>query len=147
MHCRYRARLRKIVGWLQGWFAFWQGQAATNPAFWVCFTGALELSVGLGSLFGFMRRVAYVGGAVLSSLIWAVPEGFGGPYGPGSTDQGAGIVDAMVFLMLIVINSAYGPSRWSLDHILERRWPGWAVLAEFRGGLVQQLPTPAGVQA
>jgi uncharacterized membrane protein YphA (DoxX/SURF4 family) len=119
--------------WLQGWFTFWQNQAAANPAFWVYTTGVLELAVGLGLVLGFMRKVTYIGGAILSLFIWAVPEGFGGPYGPGSTDPGGGIVYAMVFLMLIVINSAYGPSRWSLDFLLERRWRFWARLAEFRG--------------
>ena len=119
--------------WLQGWFTFWQAQASANPAFWVYFTGVLELAVGLGLVFGFMRKVAYLGGAVLSLFIWAVPEGFGGPYGTGSTDPGGGVVYAMVFLMLIVINAAYGPSRWSLDYAIERRWRGWARIAEFRG--------------
>ncbi len=124
--------------WLQGWFTFWANQASANPAFWVDLVGILELALGLGLVFGFMRKIAYIGGAVLSLFIWAVPEGFGGPYGAGSTDPGGGVVYAMVFLMLIVINSAYGSSRWSLDHLIERRWPGWAALAEFRG-----TPEPA----
>lgn len=119
--------------WLQGWFDFWQTQAASNPALWVYLVGTLELMVGLALVFGFMRKIAYVGGAILSLFIWAVPEGFGGPYGAGSTDPGGGIVYAIVFLMLIVINAAYGPSRWSLDYLIEKRWPGWARLAEFRG--------------
>ncbi len=119
--------------WLQPWFQFWATQAAQNAAFWVYASGVLELAVGFGLLFGFMRKIAYLGGTVLSLFIWAVPEGFGGPYGSGTTDPGGGIVYAMVFLMLIVINSAYGPSRWSLDYVIERRWPGWARLAEFRG--------------
>ena len=126
--------------WLQGWFSFWASQASANAAFWVYTTGVLELAVGLGLVFGLMRKVAYIGGAILSLFIWAVPEGFGGPYGTGSTDPGGGIVYAMVFLMLIVINSAYGPSRWSLDYAIERRWPAWAYLAEFRG-----MPAPDSV--
>ncbi len=120
-------------GWLQGWFDFWANQASANPAFWVYFTGALETMVGLALVFGFMRKIAYIGGAILSLFIWAVPEAFGGPYGPSSTDPGGGVVYAMVFLMLIVINAAYGPSRWSLDYLIEKRWPRWARIAEFRG--------------
>lgn len=119
--------------WLQGWFSFWANQASANPAFWVYMVGTLELMVGLALVFGFMRKIAYIGGAVLSLFIWAVPEGFGGPYGADSTDPGGGIVYAMVFLMLIVINSAYGTSRWSLDYHIEKRWPAWAKIAEFRG--------------
>ncbi|HYK92850.1 MAG TPA: DoxX family protein [Thermoplasmata archaeon] len=121
--------------WLQGWFSFWSAQATANAAFWVYLTGGLELAVGLGLVFGFMRKIAYLGGAVLSLFIWAVPEGFGGPYQLGvSTDLGGGIVYAMAFLMLIVINATYGPSRYSLDYWIEKHFPAWAKIAEFRAG-------------
>lgn len=134
-------------GWLAPWFNFWSAQASSNAAFWVYSTGILELAVGLGLVFGFMRKIAYVGGAILALFIWAVPEGFGGPYGVGSTDIGGGIVYAMVFLMLIVINSTYGPSQWSLDAVIEKRWPRWALLAEFRSRgsrPAPQAPAPPG---
>ena len=116
--------------WLAPWFAFWSTQASANPALLVYLTGALELAVAFALIAGFLRKIAYLGGAVLSLFIWAVPEGFGGPYGPSSTDIGTGIIYAMTFLMLLVINAAYGPSRWSLDAVLERRWPSWAKYAE-----------------
>lgn len=119
--------------WLQGWFTFWAAQAASNAAFWVYLTGTLELAVGIGLIFGLMRKVAYLGGAVLSLFIWAVPEGFGGPYQLGvSTDLGGGIVYAMAFMMLIVINATYGPSKLSLDYWIEKHFPAWAKIAEFR---------------
>ncbi|MCI4364487.1 MAG: DoxX family protein [Thermoplasmata archaeon] len=117
--------------WLQGWFAFWSTQVNGNPAFWVYLTGSLELALGLALVFGFMRKAAYAGGALLSLFIWAVPEGFGGPYGPGSTDIGTGAMYALLFLALILINATYGPSRWSLDYLIERRFPAWARIAEF----------------
>ena len=60
--------------WLPGWFSFW-----------VYGTGLLEMVLAFSLVFGFLRKIAYVGGFVLSFFIWAVPEGFGGPYGPGST--------------------------------------------------------------
>jgi nitrite reductase (NO-forming) len=131
--------------WLQGWFNFWAAQASANAAFWVYTTGVLEVAVGLGLIFGFMRKVAYVGGAILSLFIWAVPESFGGPYGSGSTDIGGGIVYSMVFLMLIVINATYGSSRWSLDYFIERRFPRWSVLAEFGSGAQRPVAPAAGV--
>lgn len=133
--------------WLAPWFNFWSAQASANPAFWVYATGVVEVAVGLGLTFGFLRKLTYLGGAVLSLFIWAVPEGFGGPYGVGSTDIGGGIVYAMVFLMLIVINASYGPSTWSLDAVLEKRWPKWAVVAEFRrptGSVVSGGHVPRG---
>jgi uncharacterized membrane protein YphA (DoxX/SURF4 family) len=118
--------------WLQGWFTFWSGQVNGDPAFWVYLVGTFELLLGLALLFGFVRKVAYVCGALLSLFIWAVPEGFGGPYGPGSTDIGTGAVYALVFLSLLLLNATYGPSRWSLDALIERRVPWWTKLAELR---------------
>ena len=118
--------------WLRPWFSFWASQAAAQPAFWVYTTGALELALAFGLIFGFLRKIAYLGGIVLSLLIWAVPEGFGGPYGPGATDIGTGIVYALLFVALIVLNASFGPSRWSLDYYVEQRWPRWGVVAEFQ---------------
>jgi len=131
--------------WLQGWFNFWAAQATANPAFWVYTTGALELAVGLGLVFGLMRKITYIGGALLALFIWAVPESFGGPYGSGSTDIGTGIIYAMVFAMLIVINASYGSSRWSLDYLIEQHFPRWKVLAEFGAGAPVTAP-PAVVK-
>lgn len=50
-----------------------------------------EVLLGLALILGFMRKVAYIGGMILSLLICAVPEGFNGPYGPTSKDMGTGI--------------------------------------------------------
>ncbi|HUZ80299.1 MAG TPA: DoxX family protein [Thermoplasmata archaeon] len=130
--------------WLQGWFSFWAGQAAQNPTFWVYLTGVLEIALAAALLLGFARKVAYGGGILLSLFIWAVPEGFGGPYGPSSTDIGTGIVYAFVFLLLMIVNATYGPSRYSLDRLLERRWPGWSRIAEIRGPWVRDAPPRSG---
>lgn len=119
--------------WLQGWFAFWATQSAQNPVLWVDLTGVLELALAAALLLGFARKAAYGAGFAVSLLIWAVPEGFGGPYGPTSTDIGTGIVYAFAFLLLLVVNATYGPSRHSLDCWLERRWPAWARIAEVYG--------------
>ena len=124
--------------WLQGWFSFWATQVNGNTVFWAYFVGSLEVALGLALIFGFMRKFAYVGGAILSLFIWAVPEGFGGPYGPGATDIGTGAMYAMLFLALILINATYGPSKWSLDHLIETRFPSWARIAEFT------RPAPTG---
>ena len=79
-----------------------------------------------------MRKVAYVGGAILSLFIWAVPEGLGGPYSPGSTDIGTGFMYALLFVSLILINATYGPSKWRIDHLIETRFPRWAWIPEFQ---------------
>ncbi len=119
-------------GWLQPWFSFWSQAVSGNPAFFVTTIGLLELAVGFALVFGFLRKIAYTGGFFLSLIIWSVPEGFGGPYGPSSTDIGTGIIYAFVFLLLLIVNAAFGTSKYSLDHAIERRWPAWKKLAEIR---------------
>jgi uncharacterized membrane protein YphA (DoxX/SURF4 family) len=130
--------------WLTPWFTFWAQAAQGNAALLVYSTGTLELALAFALIAGFMRKVAYGGGFVLSLFIWAVPEGFGGPYGPGATDIGTGIVYAIFFLALMLINATYGPSRYTLDHLIERRWPGWARVAEIRP---RRLPGPEAPHA
>lgn len=119
--------------WLSGWYSYWGGVVNPNPAPWVDLVGTLEILLGLALLFGFVRKLAYTGGFLLSLFIWAVPEQFGGPYGPSSTDIGTGAVYALAFLLLIVLDATYGTDRWSLDALLERRWPGWSRVASIRG--------------
>jgi nitrite reductase (NO-forming) len=65
-------------------------------------------------------------------IIWSVPEGFGGPYGPGSTDIGTGIVYALASILFLVAMAAFGPSSLSLDSAIERKWPSWKRLAEIK---------------
>ncbi len=117
---------------LQGWYSFWMAQASSNPALLVYLQGILELSLSFSLIFGFMRKVSYGGGFLLSLFIWAVPEGFGGPYGPGATDIGTGIIYAMVFLFLAVLNSMHGESLYTLDSKIEKRIKWWKFLAEIR---------------
>jgi uncharacterized membrane protein YphA (DoxX/SURF4 family) len=117
--------------WLQPWFNFWSSVTSANAAPFVYSIGTLELTLGTALIFGFMRKFAYLGGMLLSLLIWAIPEGFGGPYGPGSTDIGTGVIYSFLFLSLIIINTISGPSKYSLDFLLERRYPFWKRIAEF----------------
>ncbi len=121
--------------WLAPWFQFWSQAVSTNPAFFVDTIGLLELALSFSLLVGFLRKIAYTGGFLLSLLIWSVPEGLGGPYGPSSTDIGTGIIYAFIFLFLLIINAGFGSSRYSLDHLIERRWPAWGKAAEIRSTL------------
>lgn len=118
--------------WLAPWFNFWSQAVGTNPAFFVYLVGVLELALSFTLVFGFLRKIAYAGGFLLSFVMWSVPEGFGGPYGLGSTDIGTGIIYAFVFLFLMIINAAFGPSDQSLDHVIEERYPWWKMVAEIR---------------
>ena len=120
-------------GWLSGWFTFWVNVTSPNPTAVVYTVGAFELLLGLALLFGFMRKIAYAGGVVLALLIWSIPEAFGGLYNitPATTDIGTGILYAFAMTGLILINAAHGPSRWSLDYVIERVFPSWARIAEY----------------
>ena len=117
--------------WLQPWFNFWSSVTSANAAPFVYSIGTLEVALGVTLVLGFMRKIAYLGGMVLSLLIWAIPEGFGGPYGPASTDIGTGVIYSFLFLSLIIINTISGPSKYSLDFLLERKIPFWKRVAEF----------------
>ncbi len=120
--------------WLQPWFSYWSQTVSANPSFFTISIGLLELALAFALVFGLLRKIAYTGGFFLSLVMWSVPEGFGGPYGPSSTDIGTGIIYAFAFVFLIILNATYGPSRLSVDALIERRWPGWRRIAEFRSG-------------
>src|SRR2546425_7387540 len=117
--------------WLQPWFNFWSSVTSANAAPFVYSIGALEVVLGAALILGFIRKIAYLSGMVLSLLIWAIPEGFGGPYGPASTDIGTGVIYSFLFLSLIIINTISGPSKYSLDFLLEQKIPFWKRVAEF----------------
>ncbi len=117
--------------WLQPWFNFWSSVTSANAAPFVYSIGTLEVALGVALVLGFMRKIVYLGGMVLSLLIWAIPEGFGGPYGPASTDIGTGVIYSFLFLSLIIINTISGPSKYSLDFLLERKIGFWKRVAEF----------------
>jgi len=117
--------------WLQPWFNFWSSVTTGNAALFVYSTGVLEVALGIALVLGFARKIAYLGGIIFSLFIWAIPEGFGGPYGPSSTDIGTGIIYSFVFLSLAIINTISGPSKYSLDFLVERKYRFWKRLAEF----------------
>lgn len=118
--------------WLHPWFNFWYNLTLIDPAPFVYSIGLLELALAFALLLGFMRKTAYIGGLVFSMLIWSVPEGFGELFGLSDTDIGAGIIYSFVFLLLLLINATYGPSKFSVDVIIERYKPSWNKLAECR---------------
>jgi len=117
---------------LSGWFSFWYHLIASNPMLFTWGTGVLELSLGFALITGFLRKIAYFGGILLALLIWAVPEGFGGPYGTGSLVTGAANIYALSFVVLIAMNATFGPDIWTLDALIEKKHVRWASVAEIR---------------
>jgi nitrite reductase (NO-forming) len=118
--------------WLARWFDVWIALVTPRAAVFVWGTRIVETLLAAALLLGFARKTVYVLGALFSLLIWSTAEGFGGPYTVGATNMGAGIVYVLVFFALGVINSGSGPSPYSLDYYMEKRWPGWRRVSEWR---------------
>jgi uncharacterized membrane protein YphA (DoxX/SURF4 family) len=128
-------------GWLRGWFDFWINLQHPRVNLFVDLVAAFETLIALALIAGFARKLTYISAAVLSVLIWATAEGFGGPYTSGSSDIGTAIVYALVFLALLALSYYTGPARFSLDYYLESRVSWWWRVAETR-----RPATPAAMQ-
>jgi nitrite reductase (NO-forming) len=115
--------------WLHGWFSFWIHLLSHNPHVFAVLVTTIETFIALALIFGFARRTVYLGAAIFSLLIWAIAEGFGGPYTATSTDIGTGIIYAVVFFSLYGLDRLAGRSKWSLDNYIVKRIAWWRVIA------------------
>jgi uncharacterized membrane protein YphA (DoxX/SURF4 family) len=129
--------------WLKPFFSFWVTLQSPHPGFFVYVVAVLETLVALVLIFGIARKVSYIACAVFSLVIWAVAEGFGGPYMAGSTDIGTSVIYALVFMCLLTLAAYTGPDTYSVDHYLERKISWWWTIAEFGRRPVQQQLVPA----
>jgi uncharacterized membrane protein YphA (DoxX/SURF4 family) len=116
-------------GWLHGWFNFWIHLLSHNPHLFAMLVAVIETLIALALIFGFARRATYLAAVIFSLLIWAVAEGFGGPYSATSTDIGTGIIYAVVFFSLYGLDRLASRSKWSLDNYIVKRLPWWSVIA------------------
>ena len=116
--------------WLQPWYNFWIASVASAPASFLYGIGAIELALGFALVIGFLRKTAYLGGVVLSLMIWSIDEGFGGPYGPGATDIGAAIMYAFLFVGIIILERSADYNKYSLDVLIVRSWDAWRHISE-----------------
>jgi thiosulfate dehydrogenase [quinone] large subunit len=117
-------------GWLRPWFRFWIRVLSTQPRFFAYATAVIETLIAVALVLGLARAVTYFAAALYSLAIWAIPEGFGGPYTHGVTDIGAGIIYAVVFLALYQLDTLSDESPWSLDPWVEHHLPWWRKLSE-----------------
>ena len=129
-------------GWLQWWFHLWINLQNPAPTFFAYLVAVLETLVALAVIFGFARKASYIAAAVFSVVIWAAAEGFGGPYGSGSSDIGTAIIYALVFMCLLTLAAYTGTDRYSADYYLEQKISWWHKVAEV-GHPVQEQPVPA----
>ena len=119
-------------GWLHPWFDFWVHLLSSNIQFFAFMVAVIETLIAIALIFGVLRQVVYIAAAVFSLFIWAIPEGFGGPYSATSTDIGVGIIYAVVFFSLYGLERMAWPSKWSLDQFIARRIPWWSRIADPR---------------
>ena len=130
-------------GWLQWWFNFWINMQHPAPTFFAYLVAVLETLVALAVIFGFARKASYIACAVFSVVIWALAEGFGGPYVSGASDIGTAIIYALVFMCLLTLAAYTGPDTYSIDHYLERKISWWWKIAEIGRPVQQQVIIPA----
>jgi len=117
-------------GWLHGWFHLWINMVAPNSGFFAYSTAVIETLVAVAVIVGFARKFTYISAALFSVLIWATAEGFGGPYTSSSTDIGTAVIYSVVFMGLLALDYETGPSRFSVDSLIERRVSWWHHIAE-----------------
>jgi nitrite reductase (NO-forming) len=87
------------------------------------------------------RRSCWVA-ALRDAAVWGTAEGFGGPYTSSSTDIGTAVIYAVVFMGLLALNYEAGPSRFSVDYLIEQRVSWWHRIAEI-GPRAKDATSPA----
>lgn len=118
-------------GWLHWWFRFWSDTITPHWHVWACVIASTETLIGVALILGFARKITYIVSAFTAIGIWAIAEGFGGPYTSTSTDIGAAVIYAFVSAALLVLSLQCGPSRYSVDYLIEKRVSWWHWVAEF----------------
>jgi nitrite reductase (NO-forming) len=119
--------------WLHWFYTFTHNVFTPHPYAWAYAIASIETLIGLALILGFARKSTYILTFLTGLGIWAVAEGFGGPYSSSSTDIGAAVMYAVVALGLLALNYEAGPSRFSADYYLEQRIPWWHRIAEVEG--------------
>ena len=130
-------------GWLKPWFDFWIHLQHPQAMFFAYLVAAAETLIALALIAGFARKLTYLAAILLSLLIWATVEGFGGPYTNGSSDIGTAVIYAVVFAALLALSYYVGPARYSADYYLEKKISWWWRAAEIRRP-APAAPAPAG---
>lgn len=118
--------------WSAWWFNLWIAIVEPQPTLFLWLTRLATTALALALLFGFAQRTTYVLGALYSLLIWSTAGGFGGPYTIGASNTGVGLLYVLIFAVLIVINHRTATNPYSVDNFIERSWPGWSQIAEWR---------------
>jgi uncharacterized membrane protein YphA (DoxX/SURF4 family) len=111
---------------IQAWLNTWIKLVSANPYLFARLVALGETGIAIGLIFGMFSNLAYAGGTLLSVVIWAVPEGFGGPYTAGATDIGTGIIYVFGFLGLFLLSAG---QYYGIDKILRSKLGHWGFLS------------------
>jgi uncharacterized membrane protein YphA (DoxX/SURF4 family) len=103
---------------IQTWLNFWLKLVSIDPLLFARIVALGETAIAIGLLFGLFSNLTCAGGALLAFIIWAVPEGLGGPYVAGSTDVGTGIIYMFVFAALFLLSAG---QHYGLDRTLRAK--------------------------
>lgn len=125
---------------IQAWITWWENLVSINPLLFARLEASLETALAVCLIVGVLSNLTNIIGLLLALGIWAVPEGFGGPYIPGqSTDVGTALPCALFFGMLLLTSAGryYGVDQW-----LTPRLGPLGVLASGRLGV--QAPEEEG---
>jgi thiosulfate dehydrogenase [quinone] large subunit len=98
-------------GWVSQYLSWWTGLLGHNPQLFAYGLALAESLLAVALILGWGLRATCIAGSVLSLLIWSTAEGFGGPYGPGSTDVGTSIAYVLVFALLWCTNAGAQPAK------------------------------------
>ncbi|MCL4394273.1 MAG: DoxX family membrane protein [Chloroflexi bacterium] len=90
---------------VQAWINLWINIVNVNPRALAYLVALGETAIAVGLIFGLFSNLTYLGGILLSLVIWSTAEGFGGPYAPGSTDIGSAVIYVLVFAGLFLTSS------------------------------------------
>jgi uncharacterized membrane protein YphA (DoxX/SURF4 family) len=111
---------------VQTWILFWFHIVKIDPIVFAYLQASAETALAVGLILGVFSNLTYVGGILLSLLIWSTAEGFGGPYGAGSVDIGISIIYALVFAGLFLASAGL---YFGLDRRLTPVLGRWSFLA------------------
>lgn len=143
-------------GWSAGWFNLWIAVVTPHAGLFIWATRIIETLLAFALITGLGRRTLYVLGALFSLLVWSTAGGFGGPYTVGATNTGTAISYVLIFIALIGLDYRAGFIPYSLDYLIERRWPKWQLITEWNRTLKPpqvrealpwrvQIPAMAGI--
>ncbi len=109
---------------VRAWISLWIDVVKVDPTIFAYIVASAETALAIALLFGIFSNLAYIGGAMLSLVIWSTAEGLGGPYVAGSTDVGASIVYFIVFSLLFFSHAGLyrGFDRWLTPKLGKFAW-------------------------